>query len=68
MEDQLLTIREVAKRLRVDATTVRHWIKQGLIAVVTLPCVGKRRSYRIPMTEFEKIAGQSGEKAYEQAF
>ena len=28
-EADLLTVREVAKQLRVDDTTVRRWIKNG---------------------------------------
>jgi len=46
-EEELLTVREVAKRLRVDTTTVRRWITQGLLEAVTLPHVGKRRGYRV---------------------
>ena len=35
--DELLTVREVARRLRVDDTTVRRWIKSGALEAVTLP-------------------------------
>jgi excisionase family DNA binding protein len=44
---ELLTVREVAKRLRVDDTTVRRWIKNGVLEAVTLPHRGKRQSYRV---------------------
>jgi len=46
-EEELLTVREVAKRLRVDTTTVRRWITQGLLEAVILPHTGKRRGYRV---------------------
>jgi excisionase family DNA binding protein len=46
-EDTLLTVREVAQHLRVDETTVRRWIKNGLLEAVTLPHSGKRQGYRI---------------------
>ena len=46
MED-LLTIREVARMVRVDDSTVRRWIATGVLAAVTLPHVGRRHVYRI---------------------
>jgi excisionase family DNA binding protein len=46
-EDRLLTVREVADFLRVDETTVRRWIKSGLLEAVTLPHSGKRQGYRV---------------------
>lgn len=45
--DDLLTIHEVANRLRVDDTTVRRWINNGALDAVTLPHLGDRRSYRV---------------------
>ncbi|HEX9502833.1 MAG TPA: helix-turn-helix domain-containing protein [Patescibacteria group bacterium] len=44
---ELLTVREVAKQLRVDDTTVRRWIKNGVLEAMALPHVGKRQAYRI---------------------
>ena len=35
--EELLTVREVARRLRVDDTTVRRWIKHGTLEAVSLP-------------------------------
>lgn len=46
-EDELLTVHEVAYVLRVDETTVRRWVTQGILAAVVLPHKGKRQSYRI---------------------
>lgn len=44
---ELLTIPEVAKQLRVHATTVRRWINQGTFEAVALPHAGKRTAYRV---------------------
>lgn len=46
-DDHLFTITEVAKRLRVDETTVRRWIANGVLDAVTLPHTGKRHAYRV---------------------
>ncbi len=46
-ESELLTVHEVAQQLRVDDTTVRRWVKQGILEAVVLPHVGKRQAYRI---------------------
>ncbi|HEX3641199.1 MAG TPA: helix-turn-helix domain-containing protein [Ktedonobacteraceae bacterium] len=57
-EDQredLLTVREVAKRLRVDDTTVRRWIKSGALEAITLPHRGKRQAYRIKRSTLDTL-------------
>jgi excisionase family DNA binding protein len=46
-EEKLLTVAEVAKRLRVDSTTCRRWITTGAMEAVALPHANKRQSYRI---------------------
>lgn len=56
-EDHLLTIAEVAKRLRVDATTVRRWINIGSLEAVTLPHLNKRQSYRIKESTMAELLG-----------
>jgi excisionase family DNA binding protein len=43
----LLTVCEVARRLRVETTTVRRWIATGILDAVVLPHPGKRKCYRI---------------------
>ncbi|HLJ36715.1 MAG TPA: helix-turn-helix domain-containing protein [Ktedonobacteraceae bacterium] len=53
--DELLTVREVARRLRVDDTTVRRWIKTGALVAVTLPHKGKRQAYRIKKSTLDKL-------------
>lgn len=57
MEETLLTVREVAKRLRVDDTTVRRWIQTGTLEAVTLPHGGIRRAYRIRQSTLDKLLG-----------
>jgi len=51
----LLTVNEVAQRLRVDDTTVRRWIQHGVLEAVTLPRVGPRQSYRVRRTALERV-------------
>ena len=56
--DELLTVHEVAKTLRVDDTTVRRWITQGALEAVTLPHRGKRQVYRIKRATLDTVLGQ----------
>lgn len=59
--DALLTIREVARILRVDDTTVRRWIVAGALDAVTLPHLGKRSGYRVRRRTIDAmLAGQKG--------
>ena len=53
--EELLTVREVAKRLRVDDTTVRRWIKSGALEAITLPHRGRRQAYRIKKSTLDKL-------------
>ena len=53
--DDLLTVHEVAKRLRVDDTTVRRWIKNGVLSAITLPHSGKRHGYRIRQADLDTV-------------
>lgn len=57
--DELLTVREVARRLRVDDTTVRRWIKHGTLEAVSLPHVGKRQAYRVRRSTIDLLLSQS---------
>ena len=54
-EETLYTVREVAKRLRVDTTTVRRWISIGVLDAVILPHLGKRQAYRIRERTLDKL-------------
>ncbi len=62
-EDRLLTVAEIAAKLRVDQTTVRRWIKHGTLEAVSLPHVGKRQSYRVKTSTFGKIVDAPAEVA-----
>jgi len=54
-EADLLTVREVAKQLRVDDTTVRRWIKNGILEAITLPHRGARQAYRIRRSTLDAL-------------
>lgn len=51
----LLTVGEVARQLRVDDTTVRRWIKSGVLDAISLPHSGIRQAYRIRRTTLEAL-------------
>ena len=53
--DELLTVREVAHRLRVDDTTVRRWIKSGALEAVTLPHKARRQAYRVKQSTLDTL-------------
>ncbi len=53
--EELLKVKEVARRLRVDDTTVRRWIKSGALEAITLPHRGKRQAYRIKRSTLETL-------------
>ena len=53
--EELLTVREVARRLRVDDTTVRRWIKNGSLEAITLPHRGKRSAYRVKKSTMDRL-------------
>jgi excisionase family DNA binding protein len=57
--DDLLTVSEVARILRVDDTTVRRWVKQGALEAVVLPHVNERQAYRIKRSTLDKVLGES---------
>ncbi len=54
-KEELLTVHEVARRLRVDDTTVRRWIKSGALEAITLPHRGKRQAYRIKKSTLDVL-------------
>ena len=57
--EKLLTVREVARHLRVDDTTVRRWIKSGSLEAITLPHRGKRQAYRIKKSTLDTLLSSS---------
>ncbi|BCL79686.1 helix-turn-helix domain-containing protein [Ktedonobacteria bacterium brp13] len=52
---EFLTVKEVARDLRVDSTTVRRWIKEGILAAVVLPHAGVRQVFRIRRSTLETL-------------
>lgn len=59
MNNELLTVGEVAQILKVDDTTVRRWVKNGAIEAVVLPHINERQSYRITREVLNKALSQS---------
>lgn len=57
----VLTIREVARKLRVDQATVRRWIAKGALEAVELPHVGSRRSYRVKRSTLDMLMGNTSQ-------
>ena len=52
---ELLTVYEVAHALRVDDTTVRRWIKNGVLEAVALPHKNTRQAYRVKRATLERL-------------
>ncbi len=53
--EELLTVQEVATRLRVNEATVRRWIKSGALEAIKLPHRGKREIYRVRHTTLNSV-------------
>lgn len=53
--DELFTVHQVARRLRVDDTTVRRWITGGRLRAVRLPHGPDRVVYRIRKAELDAL-------------
>ena len=54
MDDEpMLTVAEVAERLRVHPETVRIWLRQGKLKGVRLG--GTKAGYRIPASEVNRL-------------
>ena len=51
----LLTVQEFAKSLCVDSSTVRRWIRAGVLKHKKMPSIGKRAMYRIDDVELHNI-------------
>jgi excisionase family DNA binding protein len=64
MADELMTVNEVAERLKVNQQTVRNWIDRGELAAIR---VGARR-VRIRREDFEAyLAGEHGSASARRA-
>jgi len=55
VNEELLTVHEVAEALRVDDTTVRRWIKSGALEAISLPHANKRQAYRIKRSTLDTL-------------
>jgi excisionase family DNA binding protein len=58
MEQEYFTPHEIAKRFRVDDSTVRRWIRTGAIEAETIR-LGKRTRHRISKATIETIEASS---------
>jgi len=54
----LLTVAEVAAILRVDQSTVRRWIREGIMDAITLPHVKWRTGYRVKQETVNAIVAK----------
>ncbi len=54
-DPDLLTIRDVARHVRVDDTIVRRWIKQGVLEAITFPHCGTRQASRLRRAPLEAL-------------
>lgn len=56
-KDTLLTVREVANRLRVHEMTIKRWINTGVMDAIRLPGAGRSR-YRIKASVVAAIVSE----------
>ncbi len=61
MDTDYLTPQEVARRLRVKASTVRHWIALGVLEAETIR-QGRRTRHRIKKSVVEVIERRDPER------
>jgi excisionase family DNA binding protein len=59
--DRLLTVQEVAGRLRVNPETIRRWLRQGKLEGAMLG--GDRAGYRIAESELRRLLEEGKEAA-----
>jgi excisionase family DNA binding protein len=62
-DERLLTVKEVAERLRANPQTVRRWLREGRLRGV-MPG-GEKLGYRIPTSEVTRLL--SGEQPAKKA-
>ena len=58
-EQRLLTVREVAERIRSSPETVRRWLRAGKLRGFRLG--GTKLGYRVPEGELERFLAESEE-------
>lgn len=56
MHDELLTVDEVAQRLKINAQTIRRWLREGRLNGTSL---GTRQAgWRVPASEVHRFIEQ----------
>jgi excisionase family DNA binding protein len=65
-DSNLISIREAARRLGVDETTMRRYVDRGLLRAVRLPS-GVRRVRREDVEAFARIAEPAPERTLERS-
>ena len=55
-DERLLTVAEVAQRIRVHPESVRRWIREGRLRGIAL---GARAGYRVPENEVERFLNEA---------
>jgi excisionase family DNA binding protein len=55
-EERLLTVREVADRLRASAETVRRWLRHGRLR--GFQPGGTKLGYRVPESELQRFIAE----------
>ena len=61
MNERLLTVREVAERLRSSPETVRRWLRQGKLH--GFQPGGTKLGYRVPESELQRFIALSQSSA-----
>lgn len=56
-EERLLTVREVAERVRTSEETIRRWLKSGRLRGVRPG--GTKLGWRIPTSEVDRLLGKA---------
>ena len=51
-DDQMLTVQDIARRMRVTPFTVRRWLREKRLRGIL---TGRRAGYRIPLAEYERF-------------
>jgi excisionase family DNA binding protein len=59
-EERLLTVPEVAERLRVNPESVRRWIRSGRLKGVLFG--GTKTGYRVAESDLKRFIATSGEQ------
>lgn len=54
-DNDLMTVHEFAQQVRVDDTSVRRWIKHGILPAISLPHRNSRTAYRIRRSTLQAL-------------